>query len=538
MKIKHIFTCICLACAIMAGCDKNTTGVLMFTNNGEQGGNGGSGEQPPAVIGDFYQINDVEPLDWSGEYLIIYKSGSDYKVFDAMDGTKGLSNTSFTLNDFEATGLPAAKGDPHKATIAKLGEGYSIHIAGVGYIGLEEADNKLNSSETAPDANTTTYLWKISLMNAREGICHIENIAHSGRILKYNNSASCFRCYSSGQKDICLYKRSSGDSTGGGNTGGGNEGDGGNTGEGGDGGNTGGESGGNTGGDSQFNAAGNTNGWLKNYEVPYAELNLEAGKGYSSTVSETYGNSLAYIYETKESGYRVVTHTFKNNNDIYRNYSFLYDYEKHVPLWLAYQLNSGFCPNGGSRTDDWAYDPAIPSQYQPNLSSSYKGGSNNRGHMLASHSRSAITVANRQAFYYTNITPQNTNKFNTGGAVWNALEDAEKANLPSGRDTMYVVTGCIFEGTYDKDVDKDGLECPVPTTFFKCFMLLSFDGNGNITASKGVGYLFPHDDPKTNNYNKYRKTIDEVERASGYNFFANVPDKWQTPAENTNALVL
>lgn len=300
------------------------------------------------------------------------------------------------------------------------------------------------------------------------------------------------------------------------------------------------------GGDNPGNdnsAGGNTSGYLVNYEVPHADVRVAAGASYSSRVSETNGGSgaYAYIYETNTSNQRIVTHTFSNNG-IHRNYTFLYDYEKRCPIWLAYHLNNGFCSTSGKRNERWTYDPAIPEASQPNLSSSYSPGGNpyNRGHMLASHSRAGISNANTQTFYYTNMTPQLSATFNTGGGVWNDLESAEEGFTPSekSRDTLYVVTGCLFdEQVKTMTCAKDGMECAVPDDFYKCFMLCSFDSNGKMTGARGIGYLMPHETQLNTGYSKFAKSIDEIEALAGLDFFCNVPDQYQESAEaNKTAL--
>lgn len=302
-----------------------------------------------------------------------------------------------------------------------------------------------------------------------------------------------------------------------------------------------GEESGDDSGSSDTQTGGNTKGYLVNYEIPYCELGNISGD-YSSRVSETNGGSAyAYIYDTNSSRQRIVTHTFDNGGKDHRNYTFLYDYDKRCPIWLAYHLNNGFCSTSGNRSEAWKYDPAIPTECQPNLSSSYSSGGDpyNRGHMLASSSRAGISNANTQTFYYTNMTPQLSKSFNVGGGLWNNLEDAEAGFTPSAgsRDTLYVVTGCLFDSqiTY-MTCAKDGMKCAVPDDFYKCFMLCSFDANGKMTSAKGIGYLFPHEDPK-GSYSPYNKSIDEIEALAGFDFFCNVPENLQKSAEaNKTAL--
>lgn len=279
-----------------------------------------------------------------------------------------------------------------------------------------------------------------------------------------------------------------------------------------------------------INKGGNKHGHLMNYEIPHADVNIAAGLQSSSSVNESNGSGKAYIYETQNSGQRIVTHTFDKGGKNYRNYTFLYDYATKAPMWLAYHMNSGYCGKGGKRTDAWGYDPAIPREHQPNLSRSY-GSGYNRGHMLASHARSAITDANRQAFYYTNMTPQDERNFNTGGGCWNELEDHEMSILPSGRDTLYVVTGCVYKEPIKYITSSKGDKCAVANEQYKCFMMCSFDNSGKMTAAKGVGYLMPNNSNGRNSYSKFIKSIDEIEAIAGFDFFANVPQELQDKAE-------
>lgn len=275
----------------------------------------------------------------------------------------------------------------------------------------------------------------------------------------------------------------------------------------------------------------NTHGHLVNFEIPHADVNIPDGQQFNSTVNERHGGTKAYIYNTQDTGQRIVTHTFMNNSKVYRNYTFLYDYEKKLPLWLSYHMNRGYCGTGGDRTNAWGYDPAVPEEHQPNLKSSY-GSGYNRGHMLASHARSAIVPANQQAFYYTNMTPQDERNLNAGGCSWNELEDHEMSIIPSGRDTLYVVTGCTFDEPVKWITSKGGDRCAVPKECYKCFMMCSFGADGKMISAKGIGYLMPNNADGRKHYSTFAKTIDEIESLTGFDLFANVPKELQEKAES------
>jgi DNA/RNA endonuclease G (NUC1) len=68
--------------------------------------------------------------------------------------------------------------------------------------------------------------------------------------------------------------------------------------------------------------------------------------------------------------------------------------------------------------------------------------------MLGSADRLSSTATNKQVFYYSNIAPQYSDTFNTGGGAWNNLEDHIDDLVCS--DTLYVVIGCYFDQYTDK----------------------------------------------------------------------------------------
>lgn len=522
------------AFSLIAACQEKPFLPGQSGDGGQQPEQGGDSQEEQKPQSYWYSevVSDME--DWSGDYLISYKTSDDIKVFGKWDNSRYGQPADFDfMSVLTEEGIPALDGDPYKAVIAKKGNFYSIFVTGVGYIGYTGSKNSLARQDTEPEENA--FLWNITF---KEGVW-LSNAAATNRRLQWNSSAPRFAAYTGGQNDLTLYKRTVSDS-------------------------------GQTDPDPKpdpdpdpdpkpdpdpepepgpdpgekpevpdINTNGNSNGYLINYEVPYCDVDMAAGTPFSSKVKEGHGDTHAFIYDTKQDGYRIVTHTFNNTlmNRITRNYTFLYDYQKRCPIWLAYILNTGYCPKGGNRTDAWKADPAIPSDAQPTLKNSYAGGTYNRGHLLASHSRTGQTVANRQTFYFTNMAPQNANTYNTSGGVWNELENAEMAIVPSGRDTLYVVTGCIFEDNKTCE-DKTGKVCAVPSAFYKCLMMCSFDSSGKLKSAKAAAYYMPHHDPKTSNYNKYKTTIDQVESKAGIDLFANVPEEFQKKAESISELSL
>ena len=260
-------------------------------------------------------------------------------------------------------------------------------------------------------------------------------------------------------------------------------------------------------------------GYLDCYEIPAVSVLTH------DSAAETFGSTRYHAYTTAKARQMVVTHTF-DYSGTKRNYSLLYDGDKHAALWVAFAMHADGYPWLVSRSDSWKADPAIPSSWQPNLSSGYQESSTySRGHQVASNDRRTTTDQQKQTTYFSNMTPQ-ISGFN--GGVWATLEgDIQKiGNATTASDTLYVVTGPVFGAGFGTTPDKDGLECAVPTQYFKCIMKVSFSGS-TPTAAVGAAYLMNH----ASSAARQEVTIDYIESLTGFDFFTNVPAALQNAAE-------
>lgn len=218
----------------------------------------------------------------------------------------------------------------------------------------------------------------------------------------------------------------------------------------------------------------------------------------------------------------------------YRNYSYYWDVDNMVARWVAYPLNKATI-GSGSRTNAWDLDPKLPRSAQPLLTSGYKSTSSTgesdggtqfyqRGHQIPSADRLAY-ADNVQTFYGTNITPQ-MGELNEG--IWANLEQYVR-NKSYQFDTLYVVTGCVVDGStrFAWDNSSPRKKVTVPVGYYKA--LLGFDKTRSIGISAqtqgytGVAFYFEHRDYTDTDYIKCAMTIDELERKLGMDFFVNLP---------------
>ncbi|MBP3290665.1 MAG: DNA/RNA non-specific endonuclease [Alistipes sp.] len=214
-----------------------------------------------------------------------------------------------------------------------------------------------------------------------------------------------------------------------------------------------------------------------------------------------------------------------------RNYTMCYDRTKKAALWVAYPLHALYTSGDVGRTEDWAYEPSIPSQYQAYLNKSY-AGSYDRGHQIPSGDRQSSQEMNQQTFYYTNMTPQASS---LNQSMWNNLETKVRNEICS--DTLYVVTGAHFGGTRHSSIaasttDNNGQECPTPTHYYKALLRTVSGNTGKMISEikdasqiQAIGIYVQHQDTTDSTIkNEHYISIKELESITGFNFFAMLDD--------------
>ena len=200
-----------------------------------------------------------------------------------------------------------------------------------------------------------------------------------------------------------------------------------------------------------------------------------------------------------------------------RNWSCYWDYAEHLSLWVAYPLNNAL-KGSGSRSNAWGFDPVLPVAFQPDLTHGSYGGGWTRGHQLPSADRLATYKANASTFVPTNVTPQD---YNFNGEIWADLENKVRG-YASQSDTLYVVTGCLFEQSDRWSGSNSGFPVRIPTHYFKALL---YKGSSTYATAgyMAAGFFLPHDSGIAGGkYLDYLCSIDELEQKTGIDFFPNL----------------
>lgn len=477
-------------------------------------------EPDPEPAEAYYVGVDENLSDWSGDYLITYTTSSTVTVLDSFGDSKGTSGTDL-ISHQTSEGIHSDYGDPYKAVVSKVGDGYSVYLTNVGYLGLESSSNSLSKSSSAPSASDTKYLWTFSYKDG--GSVWMQTIAYEGRRLQWNASASIFRCYTGSQKEITLYRRNT-------------------------------------------SAGGNIPAPEPDPDTPVTPdpepdpdpeqpgeipdpVPGQSGKyGWYELPVINYSASGSYLIDNNDKNLYYAHHMCAGNEKgpggkTARNYTVCYSAEHHCPVWVAAPRHKMY-QSGASRTNAYGKDPSIPSDIQ--YSSKSTGGGCNKGHMLGSAERLSSTATNKQVFYYTNIAPQYSDTFNTGGGGWNTLEDWVDGQVCS--DTLYVVIGAYFETYTDKRGNTDSpttisfggrSDVTRPSMFYYVLLRTKNGSSGkalkDCTASeiKCAAFVRSHKTPKGTAVSSMdMMSVSDLEKLTGFTYFPNVP---QAPKSTYNA---
>lgn len=227
-----------------------------------------------------------------------------------------------------------------------------------------------------------------------------------------------------------------------------------------------------------------------------------------------------------------------------RNYTVCYSREHHAPLWVAAPVHRAY-KGDVKRVDNYDFDPTLPVNIQTRLARSY--GDYTRGHMLGSAERTASREMNNQTFYSTNIAPQLREGFNERGGAWNNLEYFVDRQVCA--DTLYVVTGAIYEPFTDSDGvlieprttrnKNDNKQIGVPTAYYKALLRTRSGRTGRSVEEckaselKCAAFIVGHRSASGRKPSADDMiSIKELERLTGIDFFANVPN---APEREANA---
>lgn len=231
------------------------------------------------------------------------------------------------------------------------------------------------------------------------------------------------------------------------------------------------------------------------------------------------------------------------------NFSLEYIASQKHSAWVAFSFDPVTAQDNVARTNEWNQDdPHIDNSVEV-TESMHKSDGYDKGHLCASEDRVYSTSANKQTFYYSNISPQ-IGSFNQ--KYWAALEKQVQAwgrsTINGTYDKLYVVKGGttdrlltnftgvkkandgLYPTTNADGLTLGGLICP---SYY--YMALLSEKAG---VYHTIAFLVPHSEllpekPGKDEFMVYAVSIKNLEYETGIDFFCNLPNEIEKTVEAT-----
>ena len=236
-------------------------------------------------------------------------------------------------------------------------------------------------------------------------------------------------------------------------------------------------------------------------------------EGWDSTPQTTedskLGMELAIPQFTKSTKSQVIEHV---------GYTVSYNEQRRNANWVAYELTADEVKGDEPRDDKFVPDPEVIGRQATD--DDYKRSGWDRGHLAPAADMKWSEEAMKESFYLSNVSPQNNN-LNRG--VWKSIEELTR-DVASKYSKVLVVTGPVF--TKKKGMGKIGENrVLIPNAFYKVLLI----HNGSYQA---IGFYCENVAGKKK-LATYARSIDEIEKATGIDFFHLLPDEIEDEVEAT-----
>lgn len=208
------------------------------------------------------------------------------------------------------------------------------------------------------------------------------------------------------------------------------------------------------------------------------------------------------------------------------SYNTSYNKDTRTPNWVGWVLTAEhtdgeYARKGHSFTED--VDVPLPRAIPADIRETESGYQ--RGHMCPAGDNKWSYKAQKDAFLMTNICPQNGN---LNQRDWKYLEEACR-EWATKYGKIYIVAGPIFYSDHYKTIGEN--KVAVPNAFFKVVLRI-----GSTTeTTKTIGFIYGNQ-TGCHDMDYYVHSVDEVEKATGMDFFYQLDDKLEDRIERESNL--
>ena len=194
-----------------------------------------------------------------------------------------------------------------------------------------------------------------------------------------------------------------------------------------------------------------------------------------------------------------------------KGYTTSYNKETRNPNWVAWHLTKAHTNGNHRRQEEMFTEDQEVSPRATN--NDYYTSRYDRGHMCPAADNKWDATAMKESFLFTNICPQshNLNKYE-----WNDLE-IKCREWARKYGAIDIVCGPLYDASNaTRTIGRNRVW--IPDGFFKVVMCRSKQ-----TQPKAIGFLFRNDGKKVSLESVVR-TVDEIERITGFDFYPALDD--------------
>ncbi|HJQ31077.1 MAG TPA: DNA/RNA non-specific endonuclease [Pyrinomonadaceae bacterium] len=216
-------------------------------------------------------------------------------------------------------------------------------------------------------------------------------------------------------------------------------------------------------------------------------------------------------------------------------YAVSYNRDKGRPNWVSWHLDPTWL-GSTPRQDDFRNDTTLPAGWYQVQATDYSGSGFDRGHHCPSADRTDTVASNSSTFLMTNMMPQSPDN-NQG--PWAAFETYCR-NLVSAGNELYIIAGGSGSGGTGSNggttTTVAGGHVAVPSQTWKVVIVIP-QGTNDVsrvtTSTRTIAVIMPNvQGIRSNTWQSYRVSVDQVESLTGYDFFSQVPTSIQSVIES------
>lgn len=202
-----------------------------------------------------------------------------------------------------------------------------------------------------------------------------------------------------------------------------------------------------------------------------------------------------------------------------------YNLDTNCPNWVAWDLTEEEAYSTQfKRSNDFRGDTMVPSLHRVE-GYDYKQTGFDRGHMCPAADMKWNANAMSECFLMSNICPQIPV---LNQQWWEHLEAACR-RWASQEGCVYICCGPIYDRQREARYIGNEVKIRVPDAFFKVIVSLRQG------KEKGIGFFYRNDGSRQT-MESAAMSIDQIEKMTGYNFFADLPNELEDRIESQNKL--